>query len=457
MLRFFRINDPYRLVFIFFLLVIIRAGQSFFITDLSFYQLKWLLLGQWLGKGFLMYSETFDYTGPIAALVYKWLDIIFGRSRFLHYAVSTFLVMIQAGVFNRLLLRNKAYHENSYLPAFLYMILAVSVPDFMALSPQLMSLTFVLLTLGNVLRRIDSQVTDELFLNSGIYLGIAAMLYLPALVYFPVFLFSFILFSMAVLRRLFLYLFGFLMVFVICLIYFYWLGTHRIFLEYFLGEGLFMDVISPISFKEFLIPVSPFAFIFLLSIIKTRRSARLTNFQQKVQQILWLMLFGGLVTFLLSNEKSIHELIFCVPIICYFWTHYFILLRRWIFRMIMPVLLILGLPVFSCFTYIYSVEPLTVSTANRLHEGTMLLGEKIEAYLATEINTPCFNEKITEKAFEGINYYGSAGRIYKIFIKIDPGYIVDELGIMGQLQYRYPYLEENYPEVGPNIYHKINR
>ena len=136
-----------------------------------------------------MYSQTFDYTAPLATLVYKYLNLIFGRSYFIHYGFSSLVIVFQAGIFNQLLLKNKAYDENSYLPAFLYTILMISVPDFMTLSPQLMSLTFILLALRNVLRRIDNQVTDELFLNSGIYIGIATMIYLPSFVFFLVFSF----------------------------------------------------------------------------------------------------------------------------------------------------------------------------------------------------------------------------------------------------------------------------
>ncbi|MEQ9006293.1 MAG: hypothetical protein RLP12_00305, partial [Ekhidna sp.] len=128
-------------------MIIIRLVQSYFINDSSSYELKWLLLGEWLGQGFRMYSETFDYTGPIAAFVYKYLYLIFGKTSFIHYGFSSLVIIFQAGIFNQLLLKNKAYDENSYLPAFLYMILMVSVPDFMALSPQLLSLTFVLLAL----------------------------------------------------------------------------------------------------------------------------------------------------------------------------------------------------------------------------------------------------------------------------------------------------------------------
>ncbi len=182
-------------------MVLIRFVQSYFITEMSYYELKWLLLGDWLSQGFSMYSETFDYTGPIAAFVYKYLTMLFGRNEFIHYGFSSLIIIFQAGVFNQLLLKNKAYDENGYLPAFLYMILMVSVPDFMTLSPQLLSLTFILLALRNVLRRIDNQVTDELFLNSGIFIGVATMIYLPAAVFFLVFLVALILLSTAVLRR----------------------------------------------------------------------------------------------------------------------------------------------------------------------------------------------------------------------------------------------------------------
>ncbi|MEO1256815.1 MAG: hypothetical protein AAFY41_18275, partial [Bacteroidota bacterium] len=85
MLRFFRINDPYRLVIIFVLLITLRLVQSYFVGGTSYFGLKWLLLGEWLNSGFKMYSETYDYTGPIATFFYKYLYMIFGRTAFVHY------------------------------------------------------------------------------------------------------------------------------------------------------------------------------------------------------------------------------------------------------------------------------------------------------------------------------------------------------------------------------------
>lgn len=456
MLRFFRINDPYRLAIIFVLMVLIRIAQSFFINDTSYYELKWLLLGEWLSRGFIMYSETFDYTGPIAVFVYKYLVIIFGRSAFIHYGFSSLVIIFQAGIFNQLLLKNKAYNENSYLPAFLYMILMVSVPDFMTLSPQLLSLTFILLALRNVLRRIDNQVTDELFLNSGIYIGVATMIYLPSMVFFLVFLFALILFSTAATRRLALYLFSFLLAFSMCALYFYWRGDLWLFVDSYLIQNLLMKISSPLSLLEMVLISGAFIIIFFLSVFKTIGSARLTNFQQKIQQVIWLMFLGGIATFFISNEKSLFELVFIVPIIAYFWTHYFILIRRRFFQFIMPGLLIFGVLAYSIYTYQSLVQPLTISEVDDVVENTMILGGDLASYQTIQINTPCFNYHLTKKAFEGLDYYGSAGSLFVLFQKADPVIVIDDLGIMPQMNDRFPKIASSYQKIGRNRYQRIS-
>ncbi|WP_462254119.1 hypothetical protein [Ekhidna sp.] len=438
-------------------MVLIRFVQSYFITEMSYYELKWLLLGDWLSQGFSMYSETFDYTGPIAAFVYKYLTMLFGRNEFIHYGFSSLIIIFQAGVFNQLLLKNKAYDENGYLPAFLYMILMVSVPDFMTLSPQLLSLTFILLALRNVLRRIDNQVTDELFLNSGIFIGVATMIYLPAVVFFLVFLVALILFSTAVLRRLALYLFSFLLAFSMCALYFYWRGDLLTFIDSYLVQNFLMDASSSIGIVDALIITAGFISIFLLSVIKTWGSARLTNFQQKIQQVIWLVFFGAIATFFLSNEKSLLELVYFIPVIAYFWTHYMMLVRRRIFRFIMPVIMIVGVLIHSGYSYTSLTSSLVVEGAQASDEGkTMVLGSDLGFYKESPISTPCFDAHLTDIAFKGIDYYESSGELYKLFQKTDPDLIIDIVGIMPRLEDRFPNLSTNYRNTGGNKYSKIS-
>ncbi len=456
MLRFFRINDPYRLVIIFVLMIAIRSIQGHFIEGVSYYELKWLLLGEWLNKGFQMYSETFDYTAPIAAVLYKYLNLIFGRSAFIHYGFSSLFIIFQAGIFNELLLKNKAYRENSYLPAFLYMILMVSIPDFMTLSPQLMSLTFILLVLKNVLRRIDNQVTDELFLNSGIYIGVATMIYLPAIVFFFVFLFALILFSTTVIRRLILYLFSFLLVFSLCSLYFFWRDDFQLFIDSYLVQNLIMSKEYVLSTREIFLTSAGFISIFLISTFKTWISARFTNFQKKIQQVLWLMFLGGVATFFLSNEKSLHELVFCVPVIAFFWTHYFVLIKRRIFKTLMPTVMVFGLLIYSVYLYKDALSSLKTDKIKDASEGTMVLGENLKYYYEREIFTPCFDDHLTRRAFKGLDYYSSAGRLYSLFDKVSPIYIMDEIHVADKIFLRFPTIGDSYQEVDPDKYRKIN-
>ena len=295
-----------------------------------------MLLAEWLDRGFMIYKEAYDYTGPLAALIFKFTDFLVGRSYFAHYALSTILITVQGGIFNQLLLKNKAYDESNYLPALLYVLFMVAVPDFMALSPQLISLTFILIAFRNVLRRIDNQVTDELFINAGLFIGIATMIYLPAIVFLLVFLFSLILFSTAVVRRLLLYLFGFFIVFALCTLYFFWFDAVDVFIQSFVVAGFTLPVASRLTTLEWMHLVWPFVVLFLMSVWQTLTSARLTNFQQKVQQVIWLMFFGALATLILSIERAAFELVFFAPVIAYFWTHYFLLIRKKIFKLLMP-------------------------------------------------------------------------------------------------------------------------
>ncbi len=444
MLRFFRINDPYRLIFIFLILVLIRIGQSFFIEGVFVLDLKWLLLGEWLGKGFHMYRETYDYTGPVAAMIYKYVDLLFGRNPFAHHALSTIVIIIQASLFNRILLKNKAYDENSYLPAFLYTILLVSIPDFMALSPQLMSATFILMGLSNVLRRIDNQVTDELFLNSGIFVGVASMIYLPASIFFFVFLFSLILFSSAITRRLLLYLFGFMLIIGLCMVYFYWRGDLSYFVNAYFVQGLLMDadqLLSPIGIIKL---SAAFIVIFFLALFRTISRARLTNFQQRVQQVMWLMFLGGIVCFLLSNKKTILDIVFCVPLIAYFLTHYFILLRNRIFRFIMPGLIIFGSLGFNLFSYSQLTDEVRVNELSSRSSRVLVLGENPSYYVSREAGSPCFSLPICENAFDGLAYYQSSANIYKWITRVDPVLIIDELSVVPALFERFPLLARKY-------------
>lgn len=401
-----------------------------------------------------MYREAFDYTGPLAAFVYKYLDLLFGRSFFVHVAASSLLILYQAAIFNTLLLRNKAYDENSYLPAFLYMMAMVSVPDLMVLSPQLMSLTFILLALRYVLRRIDNQVTDELFLNSGIFTGVAAMMYLPAAVFFVVFLVALVLFSTAILRRLLLYLFSFLLIFGLCGLYFFWRGDLIYFVDYFLVKNILLSSSTPLQTLPIVYLSAGLGLVFVVSVFKTWSRARMTSFQAKIQQVIWLVFFGGVATFFLSNERALLELVFLIPGVAYFWVHYFILIQKRIWRSVLPVIMIYGLVVYATFSMATWTSGVKVKPIDRPAESMLVLDEELENYLSNPNTSPFFEKELVDEVFEGLNYYEEASNFYLILEKIDPEFIKGEEVRIQKIFSRYPNFARRYQQVATGLYRK---
>lgn len=454
MLQFFRINDPYRLIFILLILVGVRFFQSHFIEGQSLLDLKWLVLGQWLGEGFYMYSETYDYTGPLTAFVYKILDLLFDRSIMAHRVFSSILIILQAAIFNKILLKNKVFNESNYLPAFLYVIMATCVPDFMSLSPQLMSMLFVLITLGNVLRRINNQATDELFLSSGIYVGIASMFYLPSVVFLIVFLFSLILFSSPAPHRLLLYLFGFALVVTLHIVYFYWRGDVSYFIHFYLFRNLSMSAEWLISKNELVLILLPFAFLLTLSISRTISSARLTNFQKRTQQVIWFMFFGGVVSFLLSNRKSGAELTYIVPLLAYFLNHYFMLLKNQILKLIMPVFIIFGSIMYSTHLYqnVFFIQEKIKPISD---EKILSLGGDLTFYSDKKACSPCFSKSLCKLAFEGLDFYQSSITIYDWLAPLEAILIVDHMDVVPKLFHRFPLIEERYRVNSQGDYERI--
>ena len=166
MLSFFRLNDPYRLIVIFFLLVFIRF--PFFLGDfpLILPELQWMLIGEKMSAGSQLYTELWDDVAPLSATVYWLLDELFGRSPWAFHILGIFLVIFQGYLFNDLLLRNRAFNQNTYVPAFIYMILMNCFFDFSSLPPVLMSLTFILLAITRRPRR-GQRRTDRRRLATG--------------------------------------------------------------------------------------------------------------------------------------------------------------------------------------------------------------------------------------------------------------------------------------------------
>jgi len=175
LLRFFRINDPYRLLAIFVLLVLIGIG--FFLdpvaTTLS--ELKAMVLGEALNSGKSLYTQVHTSQPPLAAWLFGWQEWLFGRSLTARHLTAFLLIFLQGAYFAILLINNKAQSENTYLPAFLFGVVCFFSFDMLVLSPELIASTLLLFALNNLFKEVEFRIQrDDTLLLLGVYLGLAS-------------------------------------------------------------------------------------------------------------------------------------------------------------------------------------------------------------------------------------------------------------------------------------------
>lgn len=456
MLNFFRINDPYRLIFIFIILVSFRVLIGYFGVPLPLCGMKWVLLGERLADGNTMYSEAYDFTAPFSAIAYRGMYHLFGRSMFSHYILSTIVIIVQAGILNHIFIKNRAFNESNFLVAFFYVMLSLAIPDFFLLSPQLMSMTFILLALNNVFRRIDNEITDQLFLNAGIFLGIASLFYLPSIVYFVVFLIALIVFANAIFRRLLLYIYGLLVPFIFIFCYYFWKDAHMEFMSSFLVRGLFADSYLEFTFMDLVWISVPIVFWLFLALIATFTLRGMANFQIKIRQVMLFSLLAGAFGVIVDVHVSTVHLILFLPATSYFLTHFILSLKREWTKHSIPALLLLSILFIPFYSYFRYADLMDYNLEQQPSKGLMLIGTDLDYYSDYQIKSPYIDSLITNEARSDLSYYEAAEKTYIIYKKSDPDVIIDNLDMMEQIEYRFPTFVEDYVQDGNRYIKRTN-
>jgi len=456
LLTFFRLNDPYRLISIFILLFAIRL--PFFLSDFPLLvpELNWMLIGEKMSAGNQLYTEIWDDIAPFSALLYWILDELFGRSQTAHHIISLLLVFIQAFIFNNIMLSNKVYNENSYVPALIYVISMNLYFDFMVLSPALMSLTFLLLAINNLFKRIDNKTSDEFFLNTGIFLGIAALFYLPSLLFFFSVVLSLAFFTGSILRRYLLLFYGAIIPIVIVWIYYYWSGGEREFLVNFFQSIFFVGVDHFQSlFTMVMIGLPPGLFL-LASFLKLIPGKHFANYQVRFQYAMFFVLLMAILSFLFTKDLAPFQIVVCVPSLAFFIAHYMLLYRKnikseLVFSTFVGAILIVNYGAYFNFFNLHGLlfdERLIVKEQqydlNMRGKSVLVMGENLKLYVNAYPSTPYLEWDLAKLHFRNLDHYDNLIKIYDNLVRESPEIIVDLENIAPEVFERIPAIGQSY-------------
>ena len=455
MLRFLRVNDPYRLLWVLFIMSLIALPILIKSDVITNQELKSMVLGEALNDGKVMYTQIVDDTPWLGAQVAQWTDWIFGRSLTGRHIVALVLLFFQAAFFSLILIRNKAYNENNYFPAVIFGVLSFFSFDMLSLSDELWASTFLLFALNNLFKEIEFKVQrDENILNLGVYLGIASLFVFSTSIFLIGSIVILLVFARLDLRKSLMLFFGFLFPHLLLLTLYYFKNGLPELVRSFYGANFTWQTAKLVSWHSLFWLSSSAIVYFLFSMVMLGREARFTRYQSQLLQVMLIWLAISAVNVVVVRERTPHSFIIFLPSLAYFLSHYLLLIRRkWIAEMMLWVLIasVVGVSALARFDKTERIDYGGMFVKNNstiVNKRILVLGSDFELYKNNKMASCFLNWELSKETFELNRYYDDLVMISESFEKDPPQVIVDRDDKMKKIFSRLPSLKTKYQRKG---------
>jgi hypothetical protein len=456
LIRYFRLNDPYRLVGLFILMLIIQLPLFIDLPGLTIPELKNMLLGEKLNEGNRMYTGLVDNTGPLAAWFHELMDSIFGRSILGRHIFGFFLVFLQAGFLGIIFITRKVHNENTYIPSFLFCLLFCFSFDTLALSADLIGSTFLLFALNNLFKEIEFRAQpDETVFNVGLFISLASLFSFGFIVFLFCVMIVLVFFTRSTPRKFLLLFFGFLLPHLLIISIAYLNNSLSKMWEYYYLSNLSLDRMTFINSKGlWILGLVPLIY-FVVSIVMLQREARFSKYQSQVLQVMFLWIGFSLLYVLYAKNLRPQSLIVFIPPFAFLLTHFFLFIRRKKFIEVNAAILFFGI-ISVCYLSRYNkiasvrYDNLLVSQNDNTikNKRILVLKNDLSMYRNNELASPYLNWRLSEDIFRHPEYYESVTEVYHHFKADPPQVIVDPENLMQGFMNVIPELKAMYARQG---------
>jgi hypothetical protein len=458
LLRFFRYNDPYRLLAV--LVIMCLLSTPFFIwpVAITVQQLKQFLVGEAVSDGKSMYVQVFDQTPLLYAWILGILDFVFGRSAGAFKVIALLILFFQASYFSMVLIRNKVYAENNYLSALIFAVIAFFSFDVIWVSPELLGAGFLLLAIDNLFKEVEFKTQrDEIILNLGLWIGLASLIIFS----YTVFLFGafivLIIFTRLTLRRGLLLGFGFLLPHGLIIISYFFLCHLNFLISNFYVPNLTSGSHTLISMWMVVKLASVVIVYLLFSWFVVNREARFTKYQSQILQVMFLWLLIALIEIIFTRERTPHSFLTLLPSLSYFISHYLLLIKRkwlgemmlWIFVVSVPLVGVLAARgYFESIDYTGFRIPESKFAIRFKSQRILVLTDDLSAFLNNRSASYFLDWNLSKEVFNHPEYFENVIWIADSFEKDLPEIIIDPEDKMSKFFDRLPTYKELYKRDG---------
>jgi hypothetical protein len=379
--------------------------------------------------------------------------------------VALLIIFFQASYFAILLINNKAYAENTYLPALIFGLLCFLSFDIVTFSPELLASTVLLFAINHLFHEIEFKIQqDDIVLKLGVYLGLSTFLVFSYWVFLLLCIFILIILTRAGFRKIMLMIFGFVLPHAMLVTLYFFLGEVGLLWRNFYTSNLTLSGEMLISTTGLLVLASvPLAY-FMFSIFMVNREARFTKYQSQLMQVMFLWLLFSIVQVFVARQVSPASLVTFIPPLTYFISHYLLLIRRrWRAELMLWLFLIglLSMNYFSKNNRIESIDYSDLFLVDGVYDQSiknkkvMLLAPGWSLYRQNALGGIFFNWELSKNIFDDLSRYKNVEKVASSFETEEPEIIVDEHNYMQQVLERIPELKKKYRKEG-KIYRKIS-
>jgi len=468
LLSFFRVNATYQNISLVLFFALLRLPFLWSEVPLLIPELSWMLVGEQMNRGFMLYRDIWDNISPLSGMVYWAIDSLFGRSQLAYQAAAAMISVFQILYFNYVIRARDVFSEKTYVPGVIYaLFLSVSF-DLATLSPMLMGSTFLLLAWGAMLTMLQRrQITNDIF-EMGLYIGIATLFYLP-MALFSIWAFVCLLFYTGTsFRQHILGFFGSVFPLLMVVLFFYLNNGVEDVNRNLLTSVFQVRQYNLNDFSALIITlIIPLAVGFV-GFMRMLTNNRIVNYQSRIQQIAAIWFIVSVLTIPLMQYLAPMQFILFVPVMAYFATYYFqSFKRRWIAELLF-IGMFGGIALIQYQGLLSMTPRLTVGRLENLrakpallpaeirNKRILVIGEDEGEYLNNFTATPYLNWDLARYDLENLDNFDSVIHIYDNFRQDPPDYIIDKENLMPKLLDRVPALRKRY-KLSPwkGIYEKI--
>lgn len=452
MLSYFRLNDPYRLLGLFLILLILYIPFLTGSIPITYPELKAIIVGEKLRSGALPYASIIDDTAPFTVYLYGAAHFVFGDSIVGRHLFGALLIFLQAVLIGIIFIDKKIYPESSFVPSMIYGLLFCLSFDNFALSGELVAIFFLLLALNSMYRELEFREESlEMVLRTGLYIGIASLFS---------FSFSFYLIGCFVIlflhsrgsgRKLALLFAGYLIPHLLMIAAYAVKGHASELWTYFYLPSLSLANIRYISLAAWLkLIYVPLAFL-AIAMIFLNRESRFTKHQSQVLQAMFLWTVFSFIQVIFTKEFRPQSLIPLIIPFTFFISHFFLLLRRRMIAELSFWTIIAGTLAVGLIerhktaeSENYSRFIATENSHSVKNKKILCLSDDLACYSGNSMSTPFVNWNLSKDIFEHPEYYDNVILVYEAFRKDPPEVIVDPQNLMRPFLEKIPEMKAQY-------------